>query len=173
MLIINLPRLDILVLLGNKLTEIKLGNMPEIFCLNLLGNHIKKLNLLKSNMPALRQLILKDNPLRELTLPYNISCNTGLITKEKIDIWFQGIIPSVTAFYCPADSNVFNKKWTAGSYSVKDLETGDVSYPYDIKKHKFLGIKRHEFRGMNFTNWVEAARNWDKIFRWMVSCNKS
>ena len=76
MLIINLPRLDILVLLGNKLTEIKLGNMPEIFCLNLLGNHIKKLNLLKSNMPALRQLILKDNPLRELTLPYNISCNT-------------------------------------------------------------------------------------------------
>ena len=150
----NMPKLDRLYLLNNQLTQLKLGDMPKLNRLYLQGNKIKKLNFLKSNMPNLRHLELENNPLKNLTLPYAVSHRTGLINKDRvIDIAFNGVIPSITAFYCPSGANAFNEKKTV-DFSVLDP-------------------KKHTFKNMNFLNEVERERNCRKILRWMAACNKS
>ena len=151
---INLPYLEYLLLGNNQLTQLTLGDMPELYSLHLKGNKIKKLNFQKSNMPKLRHLELENNPLKNLTLPYAVSHHTGLINKDRvIDIAFNGVIPSITAFYCPSGANAFNEKKTV-DFSVLDP-------------------KKHTFKNMNFLNEVERERNCRKILRWMAACNKS
>ena len=150
----DMPNLDYLYLSNNQLAQLKLGDMSKLDRLCLNGNKIEKLNFLKSNMPILRYLNLENNPLKNLTLPYKVSHHTGLVNKDRVtDIVFNGVIPSITAFYCPSGANAFNEKKTV-DFSVLDP-------------------KKHTFKNMNFLNEVERERNCRKILRWMAACNKS
>ena len=150
----DMPNLENLCLKSNQLTQLNLGDMSKLRFLHLKGNKIKKLNFQKSNMPKLRHLELENNPLKNLTLPYAVSHHTGLINKDRvIDIAFNGVIPSITAFYCPSGANAFNEKKTV-DFSV-------------------LGPKKHTFSKMDFLNEVERQRNCRKILRWMAACNRS
>ena len=153
----NMPKLDRLYLLNNQLTQLKLGDMPKLNRLYLQGNKIKKLNFLKSNMPNLRHLELENNPLKNLTLPYAVSHHTGLINKDWVmSITFNGVIPSITAFYCSPGAGIFN-------------EEGIIVAMEYFKSTR----KKHTFRKMNFLNEVERERNCHKISRWMVARNRS
>ena len=154
---INLPYLEYLLLGNNQLTQLTLGDMPELYSLHLKGNKIKKLNFQKSNMPKLRHLELENNPLKNLTLPYAVSHHTGLINKDWVmSITFNGVIPSITAFYCSPGAGIFN-------------EEGIIVAMEYFKSTR----KKHTFRKMNFLNEVERERNCDKISDWMRIRNRS
>ena len=154
---INLPYLEYLLLGNNQLTQLTLGDMPELYSLHLKGNKIKKLNFQKSNMPNLEHLELENNPLKNLTLPYAVSHHTGLINKDGvISITFNGVIPSITAFYCSPGAVIFN-------------EEGIIVAMEYFKSTR----KKHTFRKMNFLNEVERERNCDKISDWMRIRNRS